>query len=57
MDNPYETGMSVMHTDSEDPDNPDIGIITKIVDNEYVMVLWEKDNELGEHHISIIHAI
>jgi hypothetical protein len=70
LDNPYQTGDRVwyvaldygadhvtfsdaaLHVNKNDP-----GLVTRIVDERTVMVLWLNDNDVSEHDVSCIKRV
>jgi hypothetical protein len=56
----YETGVRVWYvdidynTDTRRINENDPGLVTRVVDDESVMVLWLNNHEVSEHHVSVI---
>lgn len=55
MNHEYRFAERVFYVGFDDkPDENDPGLITRVIDDETVMVLWLRNHEVGEHHVSVI---
>lgn len=50
----YGTDMVAFSDMTKVVDENDPGLITRVIDDDCVMVLWLNDNEVSEHDVSVL---